>query len=285
MSVVTTNNMTTKTEKLTNDNPRPPLDISTIHLHGDKLFHLPAVVNGTPTYFLFDTGANFTILDKRVYDAIDAAEKPPLTKTIGNLFGAGGETLHLYGCFDATVNISQTGSVTFKNCLVADLNYKGALFGIQEMFQLGTILDMKQGTIELNNHIVALHYNYTDYPTTALCSQDCTVPAVHSLQVQAHSDTLPPSSTNSPFKIFRPQSDLTLPNPTIAPHTLFLADEESFPILITNFSDEPCHLKKGSLLGILSLAVDVKTLPPKNSVNYVSPTFPIKTTLSPELEK
>lgn len=236
------------------------LQIKTIHLKEDGLFHLPATINNYKTQFLFDTGASYTILDKRIFDAIPKMNKPQLRATEGKLFGASGDFLTIYGSFDAEVNIANTGIVLFRDCVVADLYYKGAIFGLREMLQLGTILDLKQGTMEFNGHTVALHFNEEDYPTTAVSDDDYSIPAAHSMFVNVHCTALPDDVPPKGHKVFSPTNNFTLPSGVFAPYTLVEANSTCFPVYVTNVTDKKYDIPKGTLLGILSLADSVTPL-------------------------
>lgn len=246
------------------------VSIHDVHLQGDGLFYIPAMVHGVQTNFLFDTGATYTLIDKSVYDQMN--HPPALRPCNGKLYGVNGSYLRIHGAYDAEVNMAGTGQMIIHDCVVADLYRGGCIFGLREMVNNGIILDLERHVMKLNGQLVALHYcdSDGDYPVTVVAKEDSIIPAGISSIVNAVCSDIPIEHLRSGSKMFSPTNDYSLSESVVfAPHILVKGEQLNIGIPICNVTNKEMAIKKGTLMGLASLVETEDLNPETGHVNVI----------------
>ena len=108
---------------------------------------------------LLDTGAAVNILSARTYFAMDEQSRMPLRQTSMNLFGAGGNSLHIFGEIDFVLEIEATPYTV--NAIVCDVLENQAIWGVPFLVQNDCQLDLRECSIQTCKQSHAMHTYHT----------------------------------------------------------------------------------------------------------------------------
>lgn len=178
--------------------------------------YISGSVNGVKVNFVVDTGAERTVVSKKVFDKINKTEQPALVKR-GKLMHAGGQAMTVYGQCKMSITLDQVN--IYNEVVIADIKDE-VLLGMDILKGMdGRPADiiLSQGKIVLNGHEIRCQH----------FSQSCNrkVTAVEEYRIQGHTEQIIDAFVE------RCESDDSLVHSTclVEPSTSF---KENFPLLM-----------------------------------------------------
>jgi predicted aspartyl protease len=116
-------------------------------MNNEAGIYVQAMINGSLSKMLIDTGAQLTLISKRMYDLLNHNSRPKLQESAHKVFNASGGILIQYG--KAEFCISVGNSETLISAIVTDITVDGIL-GLDFLKKENGVINLQSNTLQLN---------------------------------------------------------------------------------------------------------------------------------------
>ena len=213
-------------------------------------WYVDCEVGGKSFECLIDSGASYSVIDKKVYDRMKNV--PKLKPVDLSLQSASGDYLVVHG--EVTLTMDVQGfccEVTFK---VVNLGNQEVIIGIEFLEQYDCVLKLASGIMEIGNKTVVLHKQGESQCARIVAANTITVPAHCEMILPAK---IWPNKFIGTYGLVEPHnkvSNLRVIGALVATNSL---QKNDVPVRVVNSSADDVIVSSGTILASMNSVVEV----------------------------
>ena len=223
-------------------------------MNNEAGIYVQAMINGSKSKMLIDTGASLTLISKKVYDLINHNSRPKLQESAQKVFNASGGILTQYGKAEFCISIGN--SETLISAIVTDITVDGIL-GLDFLKKGNGVINLQTNTLQLNgeNCAVSCEGSLGCYRVTA--ANDIHIPPRSEMVIEAK--ILGQHTFGKADYIIEPDDKFLERGRAMVGRTL-VKGRETVPVRLMNITEEVQPIYKGTTIAKMT-AADEENLP------------------------